>query len=44
MGLGTTAISAEKYNCKWCGYEIVPEYINKAWERIISERRNGELG
>ena len=39
MGLGTTAISAEKYNCQWCGYEIVPEYINKAWERIISNRR-----
>ena len=43
MGLGTTAIASEKYNCQWFGYEIIPEYVNKAWERIISERRKREL-
>lgn len=43
MGLGTTAIAAEKHNCKWCGYEIVPKYVNLAYERIISERRIREL-
>ena len=43
MGLGTTAIAAEKHNCKWCGYEIVPKYVNLAYERIISERRAREL-
>ena len=43
MGLGTTAIASEKYNCRWLGYEIIPEYVNKAWERIISERRKREL-
>ena len=43
MGLGTTAISAEKYNCKWCGYEIIPKYINLAYERIIEERRKRDL-
>ena len=39
MGLGTTAIAAEKYGCSWFGYEIVPKYVNEAWERIISSRR-----
>ncbi|MBR3229786.1 MAG: site-specific DNA-methyltransferase [Bacilli bacterium] len=44
MGLGTTAISAEKHNCSWFGYEIVPQYVNLAYERIISNRRmNGLL-
>ena len=43
MGLGTTAIAAEKHNCKWFGYEIVPKYINLAYERIISERRARDL-
>ena len=39
MGLGTTAISAEKHGCQWYGYEIIPEYVNYAWERIMSNRR-----
>lgn len=39
MGLGTTAVAAEKYGCSWFGYEIVPKYVNEAWERIISSRR-----
>ena len=43
MGLGTTAIAEEKHNCKWFGYEIVPKYINLAYERIISERRKEGL-
>lgn len=43
MGLGTTAIAAEKHNCKWLGYEIIPKYINLAYERIISERRARDL-
>ena len=43
MGLGTTAIAAEKHNCKWLGYEIVPKYINLAYERIISERKVRDL-
>lgn len=44
MGLGTTAISAEKHNCSWFGYELIPEYVNLAYERIISNRRmNGLL-
>lgn len=47
MGLGTTAVAAEKYGCSWFGYEIVPKYVNKAWERIISSRRmltNNKIG
>lgn len=47
MGLGTTAVAAEKYGCSWFGYEIVPKYVNKAWERIISSRRmltNNQIG
>lgn len=47
MGLGTTAVAAEKYGCSWFGYEIVPKYVNEAWERIISSRRmltNNKIG
>lgn len=40
MGLGTTAISAEKYGCQWYGYEIVPEYVKCAWERIIAQEKD----
>jgi len=43
MGLGTTAIAAEKHNCKWFGYEIISKYVNAAYERIISERRLRDL-
>lgn len=43
MGLGTTAIAAEKHNCKWFGYEIVLQYINLAYERIIAERRQRDF-
>jgi site-specific DNA-methyltransferase (adenine-specific) len=39
IGLGTTAISAERHGCTWFGYEIVPKYVNLAYERIISARR-----
>ena len=43
----TTAVAAEKYGCSWFGYEIVPKYVNEAWERIISSRRmlqNNKIG
>ncbi len=37
MGLGTTAIVAEKHGCKWIGIEIRPEYIAMAEARIAKE-------
>ena len=43
MGLGTTAISAEKYNCSWFGYELIPEYVNLAYERIVNSRKVNKL-
>ena len=43
MGFGTTAISAEKYNCSWFGYELIPEYVNLAYERIVNSRKVNRL-
>jgi len=43
MGVGTTAVAAEKAGKKWAGTELNPEFIEKAWTRIHEYRNQLEL-
>lgn len=43
MGVGTTAVAAEKAGKKWAGTELNPEYIEKAWKRIQEYRNQLKL-
>ena len=36
MGSGTTAVAAKKLGRRWLGFEIVPEYVKLAEERVAS--------
>ena len=38
MGSGTTAVAAIESNRQYVGYEIEPEYITRADERIAEAR------
>lgn len=38
MGSGTTAVAAEKLGRRWIGFEIVPEYVKLAEERVRALR------
>ncbi len=38
MGSGTTAVAAERLGRRWIGFEIVPEYVKLAEERVSSLR------
>ena len=34
MGMGTTAKACESLGREWCGIELSPVYIKKAYERL----------
>ncbi|MDO9473361.1 MAG: site-specific DNA-methyltransferase [Caulobacter sp.] len=42
MGVGSTVIAAAKHNRRGYGSEIVPEYVEVAWDRVHA-LRSGEL-
>lgn len=37
MGSGTTAVAAKQLNRNFIGFEIIPEYVKIAEQRILKE-------
>lgn len=40
MGSGTTAVACKELNRKWVGFEIDPEYVKIAEERLRDTPKN----